>query len=82
MRLMPNALAITISQALDDQHLSIREGAQRCGIGLGLMSAILYGKSQRPKPETLEALARGLGKSYRELALAAYGVVPTESVPA
>lgn len=75
MRLVMNALASKVQQAIDEQQLSVREAAKRCGISFGLMTNILYGRTQRPKSETLDALSLGLGLSYRELALAAYGVI-------
>lgn len=75
MGLAMDALANKISQAIEEQGFSVRDAAKRCGIGLGLMSNILYGRTKRPQPETLQALASGLGLSYRELALAAYGVI-------
>lgn len=81
MRKVTHALSAKVKQALDDQELSVREAADRCKIGLGLMTNILYGRTERPKPETLEALAAGLNLTYRELALAAYGVI-TDPVPA
>ena len=83
MRLVNDALAGMIAQAIEEQHLSIREAAARCEMGLGLMTNILYGRTQRPRPESLQAIAHGLGLSYSELALAAYGIVPTsQPVPA
>jgi len=75
MRLVTNALAAKLQQAIDDQELTVRDAAERCSVGLGVLSSVLYGRSARPKPETLEALASGLRLSYRELALAAYGVI-------
>lgn len=81
MRLVDHALSAKVKQAIDDQGLSVRDAAFRCGISLGLMTNILYGRTERPKPETLDALASGLRLTYRELALAAYGVI-TEPVPA
>lgn len=83
MRLVTNALAAKVQQAIDDQGISVRDAAIRCHVGLGVLSSVLYGRSARPKPETLEALAAGLGLSYRELALAAYGVITdAQPVPA
>lgn len=83
MQLVNDALIGILSQTLEAQHLSVREAAARCGIGLGLMTNILYGRTQRPRRETLQAIAAGLGLSYADLALAAYGIVPTsQPVPA
>lgn len=75
MRLMPNALGLMIQQALDEQQLSVREAASRCHLSLGRLADVLYGRTQRPRPDTLQAIAEGLNLSYRELALAAYGIV-------
>lgn len=83
MKLMTNALGIVIQQALDEQHLSLREAGERCDIPFWVIASIIQGRSKRPKPATLDALARGLNRSYGDLALAAYGIVPaSERVPA
>jgi transcriptional regulator with XRE-family HTH domain len=85
MHVVTNALASKVAQTIELQDISVREAAKRCGIGLGLMTNVLYGRTQRPMPETLEALANGLGLTYRELALAAYGLVAdpaSDRVPA
>lgn len=81
MGLVMNGLALKVQQAIDDLDISVREAAKRCDISFGLMTNILYGRTQRPKSETLRALEAGLGLPYRELALAAYGLI-TEPVPA
>lgn len=80
MRLMTNALAVKVQQALDTQKLSFRDAGERCNLPFGVIAAVVQGRSMRPKPETLEALALGLGLEYRELALAAYGLV-TDPAP-
>lgn len=86
MRLMTNALAVKVQQALDEQHLSLRDAGERCNLPFGVIASVTQGRSLRPKPETLDALSQGLGISYRELALAAYGLVtdhdPANRVPA
>ncbi len=83
MQLDMNALGARISQALADQGLSIREGARRSGLSLGRFADVLYGRTARPQPETLQAISKGLNISYRELALNAYGIVHDEvAVPA
>lgn len=77
MQLDMDALPVMLSQAMQRQNLSVRETARKCGVSYGNMSSILYGRSKRPSPELLEALSRGLGIPYQDLALAAYGVLPS-----
>lgn len=74
MRLIMDALPALLSQAMGNRP--IREVARTCGLdNHTLLSDILYGKSRRPKPETLQALAAGLNIPYERLALAAYGII-------
>lgn len=75
MPLVKDLLAIKIKQRMAELGLSFREADARCGFRAGTVQSFAYGNSQRPKPESLEALARGLGFTYKELALAAYGIV-------
>lgn len=75
MRLMTKALPTIIQQAMDDQKLSVRDAAKKCGISLGSFSAVLYSRTQRPAPEILDAISDGLDIPYTSLALAAYGVI-------
>lgn len=83
MRLMTKALPTIIQQAIDDQGLSVREGARKCGLSLGSFTAVLYSRTQRPAPEILEAISEGLNIPYTSLALAAYGVInPANLMPA
>jgi transcriptional regulator with XRE-family HTH domain len=75
MQLVANALQTKLRQAMYDQGLSVKSTADRCGVAYGSLTNILYGRTHRPEPETVEALATGLGLTYRELALAAYGII-------
>lgn len=79
MRLDMDALPAMISQAMQRQDLSVREAARRSDVSFANLSAVLYGRSKRPSPELLQGIANGLGIPYRDLALAAYGILPTPS---
>ena len=81
MRLDMDALPVMVSQELQRQGLSVRDAARQCDISFANMAAILYGRSKRPSPELLEGLSRGLGVPYSDLALAAYGVLPSRATP-
>lgn len=70
---MEDALPAMVSQLLGGR--TVREGAQLCGIHEHLIRDIVYKKTRRPAPETLQAIAHGLGGSYERLALAAYGII-------
>lgn len=83
MRIVKTALADQVAQAIEDQGLSMREAARRCGLSLGRLADVRYGRTALPQRETLQAIADGLGLSYPDLALAAYGVTfrPSALVP-
>lgn len=75
---MEDLLAQTIKARLAELGLSYRKADAACGLTEGSIAAVIYGKSRRPTPATLQALAAGLGLSYRQLALAAYGVAEND----
>lgn len=77
MQLDMDALPVMLSQTMERQSLSVREAAKLCGVQAGNLGAILYGRSKRPSPELLRAIEKGLGIPYQDLALAAYGVLPS-----
>lgn len=72
-------LAKTIQQRMSELHLSFRKADAECQLPQGTMSSIVYGKSQRPGPEILQALSVGLKMPYKTLALAAYGLLDHDS---
>jgi transcriptional regulator with XRE-family HTH domain len=81
VRLMEDALAVLVSQALGGR--SIREAAAVCGLADHRLADVLYNRSKRPHPEVLQAIAAGLNVPYEKLALAAYGIIhEAEPVPA
>ena len=69
-----DVLPAMISQAMQRQGLSFQAAADLCHTQTGNLGAIIYGRSKRPNPETLEKISQGLGIPYESLALAAYGV--------
>ena len=73
LRLMNDALATLVSQALEGR--SVRKAAELCQLPEHQLSAVIYGRSRRPHPDTLLAIAGGLGIPYEKLALAAYGII-------
>ena len=81
MKLMTNALGMKIQQTIDDLDLSTRKAADRCQVKHGTFVNVLYGRTKRPDEDVLLAISEGLGLSYRELALAAYGVITDSPAP-
>lgn len=73
--LVANALPQRLRQRMAELSFSFSKADDACSLPRGTMSSIIYGKSQRPQPDTLQAIARGFGISYRELALLAYGII-------
>lgn len=72
---MEDALATLIKQRMAELGLSFRKTDAQCDLPTGTMSSIIYGKTRRPSAEVLQAISRGLDIPYRELALAAYGII-------
>lgn len=58
------------------QGLTLDQLAQRSGITLRSIQAIEVGNSERPRPETLQGLAAGLGVDLSILALKVYELPP------
>jgi hypothetical protein len=78
--LMDGALKIVLAQLIGGR--SILEASRLSGVKHQLIYAILEGRSQKPGREVLEGLAKGLTsagcdytRTYRRLALAAYGII-------
>ena len=61
------------------QGLTLDQLAQRSGITLRSIQAIETGNSERPRRETLEALARGFGIDVSVLAVKVYEAPPLPS---
>lgn len=77
MQLDMDALPVMVSQEMQRQGLSVRGAARVCNVSFANLTSVLYGRSKRPSPELLEGISRGLGIPYEDLALAAYGIVPS-----
>lgn len=75
LHLVSEALPIRIQQRMSELGLSFNRTDAVCDLPKGTTSSVVYGKSRRPSPKTLQNLARGLQIPYRELALAAYGIL-------
>jgi hypothetical protein len=73
--LVMDALPKRIRQKIAALELTYRKADAQCDLPQGSLSNIVYGKWARPSPEILLKISRGLGISYRELALLAYGII-------
>lgn len=71
---MEDALRSKIVTAVRVAGLTLPRAAEACGIDYSTFIAVYYGRTKRPGPGVLHSL-EGLGLSYEELALAAYGIV-------
>lgn len=82
MPLMPDALKNHVVQRVKELGCTLPAAAERCGIPYSTFISVYYGTRKRPGPEVLNGLSRGLGSSYRQLALAAYGIIADGNDPA
>lgn len=78
-----DALTVVLAQLIGGR--SVLEISRTTGVNYPVLYAILTGRSQKPRREVLDKLARGLTppgadytRTYRRLALAAYGIVTAE----
>ena len=70
IRIGMNPLAVIVQHALGDR--SVQTGADMCGLPHHVLRDIIGGNSKLPRPENLQAIARGLGVPYQQLVTAAY----------
>lgn len=81
MKIMQGLLKEKVAQRTSELGLTLPAAAQACGLDYATFIAVRYGRTKRPGEDVLLGLSRGLRLTYRELALAAYGI-PNESDPA
>lgn len=81
MEIMQGLLKDKVAQRIAELRLSLPAAAEACGLDYSTLLAVRYGRTKRPGEDVLLGLERGLRLSYRELALAAYGI-PNADDPA
>lgn len=74
MKIMDGLLKDKVSQRIAELGLSLPAAADACGLDYSTLVAVRYGRTKRPGSDVMLGLQRGLGLTYRELALAAYGI--------